>query len=138
MQRYLGIDMAGTLVLDTLQTGTGTNISTANIAKGIARAWVNLNGVGGAVVRSSFNVTSVVRNATGDYTINFTTPLADTSYAVVISTSGGATNGITGAVKASAYNGTLTNMTTSSLSVYTYNVNSNYDVTMLSIVIFGN
>jgi hypothetical protein len=65
--------MAGTLVVDTLQTGTGTNISTASIAKGIAQAWVNFTYTGSAVsIKSSFNVSSVTRSNTGAYLINFT------------------------------------------------------------------
>ena len=46
-----------------------------------ARAWVNFNGVNTAVIRSSGNVSSVTRNAAGDYTINFTTALPDADYA---------------------------------------------------------
>jgi hypothetical protein len=45
-------------------------------------AAVNFNGISGAVIRSSFNVASVVRNSTGKYTINFTTPLATNNYVV--------------------------------------------------------
>lgn len=41
---------------------------------------------GGAItVESSFNVTSVVRNDAGDFTINFTSAFADTAYGVLIS-----------------------------------------------------
>ena len=47
------------------------------------RAWVNFDGSAGAVsVRGSFNVSSVTENATGDYTINFTTAMSDANYAV--------------------------------------------------------
>ena len=47
------------------------------------RAWVNFNGTAGAVsVRASFNVSSVTENATGDYTINFTTAMPDANYSV--------------------------------------------------------
>jgi hypothetical protein len=46
---------------------------------------VNFNGttnVGGfCTIRSSFNVTSVADNGTGDYTINFTNALPDVNYA---------------------------------------------------------
>ena len=55
-------------------------------------AWVNFNGAkdttGAAstantnrLIRASSNVTSVLRNGTGDYTINFTNALASTNYA---------------------------------------------------------
>jgi hypothetical protein len=45
------------------------------------RAWVKFAGGNGAV-NGSFNVSSVTRNNTGNYTVNFTSSLADTNYAV--------------------------------------------------------
>lgn len=50
---------------------------------GEAKAWVSFNGVTTVTVFASFNVSSVVRNGSGDYTINFTNAFADTNYAVV-------------------------------------------------------
>jgi hypothetical protein len=47
------------------------------------RAWVNFNGTGTVAIRASGNVTSITDNNTGDYTVNFTTALTDTNYAVV-------------------------------------------------------
>jgi len=45
------------------------------------RAWVNFNGTTSApTIRASGNVSSVVRNGAGTYTINFTTPLPDNNY----------------------------------------------------------
>jgi hypothetical protein len=41
------------------------------------RAWVNFNGAGTVAIRGSGNVSSITDNATGDYTVNFTTPLPD-------------------------------------------------------------
>ena len=50
---------------------------------GVAKAWVCFNGSAGAVaIRKAYNVASVTENATGDYTINFTTAMSDTNYAV--------------------------------------------------------
>ena len=47
------------------------------------RAWVNFNGTTSpGTIRGSGNVTSVTKNGTGDYTINFTNSLPDTNYAV--------------------------------------------------------
>jgi hypothetical protein len=43
------------------------------------RAWVNFNGTTGAI-RASGNVTSVTRNGTGDYSINFTNAFPDANY----------------------------------------------------------
>lgn len=47
---------------------------------GVAKAWVNFNG-SDASIRDSHNISSVTRNSTGDYTVTFTFPFADTNYA---------------------------------------------------------
>lgn len=46
------------------------------------RAWVNFNGTGTVAIRGSGNVSSITDNGTGNYTINFTTAMPDTNYAV--------------------------------------------------------
>lgn len=51
-----------------------------------ARAWVNFNGTGTVAIRASGNVSSITDNGTGDYTVNFTTAMADANYSVSIST----------------------------------------------------
>jgi hypothetical protein len=48
-----------------------------------ARAWVNFNGTGTVAIRASGNVTSITDNGTGDYTVNFTTAMADANYSAV-------------------------------------------------------
>jgi len=58
------------------------------------RAWVNFNGNNGSTVdgefrctiRASGNVSKVVRSATGDFTVHFTTAMPDANYAPVAST----------------------------------------------------
>jgi hypothetical protein len=47
------------------------------------RAWVNFNGTGTVAIRASGNVSSITDNGVGDYTVNFTTALADANYAIV-------------------------------------------------------
>lgn len=53
------------------------------------KAWVNFDGTGAVgtnmTIRSSFNVSSVFKNSPGDYTINFTSAMADANYAVAVS-----------------------------------------------------
>ena len=73
-----------TLKTSNIQDTSGGNNSTPEeINQGRAKAWVNFNGSAGAVsVRGSFNVSSVTENATGDYTINFTTAMSNANYAV--------------------------------------------------------
>jgi len=58
------------------------------------RAWVNFNGQNTVAIRDSGNVSSITDNATGDYTINYTTAMPDENYTVLsaggpISTSDG-------------------------------------------------
>jgi len=48
-----------------------------------ARAWVNFNGTGTVAIRASGNVSSITDNGTGDYTVNFTTAMADANYNAV-------------------------------------------------------
>ena len=50
---------------------------------GQVRAWVNFNGTGAVAIRGSMNVSSVTDNGTGDYTVNLTTAMPDTNYAVM-------------------------------------------------------
>jgi len=50
------------------------------------RAWVNFNGTTTPpTIRASGNVSSVVRNGLGNYTVNFATPMQDANYSVVTS-----------------------------------------------------
>jgi hypothetical protein len=70
----------------TIQDTSGTEIGT------FCRAWVNFDGttnVGGfCTIRSSFNVTTVADNGTGDYTVNFTNALPDANYNFALSCQG--------------------------------------------------
>jgi hypothetical protein len=72
--------MAGQLTLSTLSDGTNSTSST-NAIKGSAKAWVNFNGSTN-VIRDSYNVTSITKNGSGDYTINFTNAMPNANYAV--------------------------------------------------------
>jgi hypothetical protein len=79
-----------TLVAQTISNGT-VSTSSANVIQGSAKAWVNFNG-SSAAIRSSYNISSVTRNGTGDYTVTFTNAMSDTEYAIV---NGGQTAGDT-------------------------------------------
>ena len=58
------------------------------------RAWVNFNGTTfPATIRGSGNVSSVTVNATGDYIINFSTPMPDVNYGVAATSSTSLANG---------------------------------------------
>jgi hypothetical protein len=73
--------MAGTIVASTLSDGTNST-STTNCIQGSAKAWANFNGNNGTV-RSSFNISSITYNGTGDYTVNFTTAMPNANYSIV-------------------------------------------------------
>jgi hypothetical protein len=99
--------MAGTVVADTLQAAS---TSTLVLKNGVANtpptiqdsagtqigtfclAWVNFNGTtvtnpaSMTGVRGSFNVSSILDNGTGDYTVNFTNALPDANYSLVATT----------------------------------------------------
>lgn len=121
--------MAGTVIADSVQAastsqlviqngvastppqfndGNGTQIGT------LCRAWVNFNGTlsGTITPRASFNVSSITKNGTGDYTIGFTTALPDTNYCITgagqYDQTGNAANGnvIVGAYRGSSAVGT--------------------------------
>ena len=57
-----------------------------------ALAWVNFNGTGTVAIRSSYNVSSITDNGTGDYTVNFATALSDANYCAVMDCSSGTAN----------------------------------------------
>lgn len=85
--------MAGTLTLSTLSDGS-TSTSATNVINGPAKVWVNFNGTGTVAVRSSYNVSSITDNGTGDYTVNFTNAMANANYCAVV-TNVGLANGDT-------------------------------------------
>ena len=76
--------VAGTTTL-TLPATTGTVLNDATV--GVCRAWVNWNGTSASPItpRASFNVSSVTKASTGQFTINFTNALQDANYAPVCS-----------------------------------------------------
>jgi hypothetical protein len=91
--------ITGNLTGNATTATTATKLSTASgsAPSYACRAWVNFDGTrdttGAAstantnrLIRSSGNVTSVLRNGTGDYTITFTTPMSDANYSVSLTT----------------------------------------------------
>lgn len=117
-----------TIVAATLSNGT-VSTSTANCIRGSARAWVNWAGSSGTV-NASYNVSSVTRNSTGNYTVNFTTALPDANYAIA-----GCLNRNAGAADAGGIG--YFSQATGSTGIYTYAPQSSFnDVTSASIAVF--
>ena len=136
------IDSAGITFNDTTSL-TSANIGTAQLVNGsvtasklgtneqkqIAKAWVNFNGTTSpGTIRSSYNVSSVTKNGTGDYTVNFATPMSDANYASLITSTYGSSNSL------------IAPQTGSGIRVSTYvtTSGSNQDQTQVSVAIFGN
>ena len=130
---------------------TSANIGTAQLVNGsvtaeklgtteqkqIAKAWVNFNGTTSpGTIRSSYNVSSVTKNGTGDYTVNFTTPMADANYSM-----SGMCNNAFGMVVGLAPGGsytTVTLKTTSQVRIVTRNWENLYDISDVSVQVSGN
>jgi hypothetical protein len=83
-----------------------------------ARAWVNFDGTGTVTIRASGNVSSITDGGTGVYTVNFTTAMPDTDYAMVGTPSSGDTASIPGGLmQSTATGGADFTRTTSSITV---------------------
>ena len=115
------------------------SITTAdlNSAVPVAKAWVNFNGTGTVAIRANYNVSSITDNATGDYTVNFTTALADANYSVAGSSYFGVDSNPSGdmilsiARRASAFTASSIRVSTSAASSGTP-----YDQTTASVAVF--
>jgi hypothetical protein len=74
-----------------METGTSVSVyvspGRAQYHPGVAKAWCNFVGTntGTFSPTTGHNVASVIRNGTGDYTVNFTTAFSGTSYANALS-----------------------------------------------------
>ena len=126
-----------TLKVNTIQNTSGGSSSTPEqIEQGRAKVWVNFNGttVTSATdmtgVNDSFNVSSVVDNGTGQYTINFSSAMANANYAVVL---GGPTDGGNGNLGPFA-----NSRTTSSITCFNYSQAGNFqDISSYNAAVFG-
>jgi hypothetical protein len=81
----------GTSAFQTVAPSTAGNVLTSNGTTWTSsantqsvKAWVNFDGTTSPItIRASLNVSSITDNGTGDYTVNFTTALADANYSAV-------------------------------------------------------
>jgi len=96
-----------TLSVGTIRSNDGSppviqNSSETQIGT-FCRAWVNFDGTGTVAIRSSFNVSSITDNGTGDYTVNFTTAMVDANYQTSVTPQATATNtGLMGCMRHSS------------------------------------
>ena len=67
-----------TLKVNTIQDTSGSNSTTpSQINNGVAKAWCNFDGSGTVNIRSSYNISSLTDNGTGNYTLAYETGLAN-------------------------------------------------------------
>ena len=99
------------------------------------RAWVNFDGTTTPPsIRASGNVTNVTKNATGDYTINFTTAMSDANYSAVSSV--GAASSTNATLICAKYAGTSTSASFRIQSTANTSTSTYYDLADISVQIF--
>lgn len=105
-----------------------------------ALAWVNFTG-STAVIKSSYNVSSITRASTGIYQLNFTNSLADVNYAGVCSSSVAASSSSYQAFTTTGSSTTTYGVhTTTALGINVYSATAaNFiDPESVQVAIFGN
>jgi hypothetical protein len=107
----------GTVDTDVLAANAVTYAKIGTTEQGqLCKAWVNFNGTSTVAIRASYNVSSITDNGTGNYTVNFTTAMADANYSAVVTVgrASGGTALVTSSPESSA-------PTTSALQFITWN-----------------
>jgi hypothetical protein len=134
--------LTSALIPTTSLTGTiaGTQIADGAVTavklgtdeqKQICKAWVNFNGTTSpGTIRSSYNVSSVTKNGTGNYTVNFTTAMNDVNYTTV-----GTCNNFS-TILGAPY---VSSQTINSIQISTGSTSpALFDVSTASVQVFGN
>jgi hypothetical protein len=99
----------------------------------LCKVWVNFNGIT-SVIQSSYNVSSITKVSTGNYTVNFAVAMTDAKYSVCTSCLAYYS---TLATRAGVANGTI--LSTSSVTINAGgDYNSSQDSTGVYVQIFGN
>ena len=60
--------------------GEGSN--TTNLQQGLCKQWIHFNGTGTIAILDSFNTTTIVDNASGDYQVTITNDMGNNNYSV--------------------------------------------------------
>ena len=123
--------MAGKITVSTINDSSGV-LATQNGMTGIAKAWVNWTGGSSPAIQNSFNVSSITRNGTGDFSIAFTTAMPNANYIVAGSCQQGLGNygsGINFPYQAAA--------TTSAARISTSYYTATFDASYASVAVFS-
>jgi hypothetical protein len=120
---------AGAVTLPKLSNSATASL---NVARRTIKAWVNFNGVTGAI-RAAFNVSSVTKTDTARHTINLSPSFADANYVVLPGCSQDA-NGESGAQDAVS----ITDLSTDSFKIHTFTAGSSKgDLENIFLAILG-
>jgi hypothetical protein len=87
--------------------------ATMQLQQGLAKVWVNFNGTGTIAVRDSLSVSGLVDNNTGNYTVNYSSSMANDDYSSTVSAN--ASSGLFGTLQSEA------SMTTTATNISCYN-----------------
>ena len=133
----------------TINAVSGTGLTQTSDGSGIVKlqsngvttnalAWVNFNGTltGTITPRANYNVGSVTKNGTGDYTCNFTNALSDANYSALATPC----RNITGDSNMQAGIYGVTGYSTSSVRIQTRVASTSglEDAYAVNVAIFGN
>ena len=139
-----GTISSGTITANLTGTVTGNASGLSSPASnGLAKAWVNFNGAGtytlgtptAATIRSSHNVSTITKNANGDFTVTFSSAFPNANYAVMVTAQGAANNALS-AIRAGA---AATMVTTTSVRVSFLDTSAGPEnPNTACVVIFGN
>lgn len=79
-----GSNLGQALGIDLTLTGSAASPPDANtlVKDNIVKGWINFDGTGVISTRDSFNVSSIVDNGAGNYTINWDRDFANTNYCI--------------------------------------------------------
>lgn len=100
-----------------------------------ALAWGNFDGTASGTItpRSNYNCSSVTKNATGDYTLNFTSALSDANYAAIACAGAQSNTTLTNTIV------TISVVSTTAARITVFNTsNTGIDRSGVQFAIFGN
>jgi hypothetical protein len=100
----------------------------------LCAAFVNFNGTGTVAIRASYNVSSITDNGVGDYTVNFTTALADANYSAQCTIQYDQASNVTTAAVFGSY--ARFPPTSSACRVSSQNYTTVFDCIIVSVAIF--
>ncbi len=120
------VSVSGVNATIRLLGGNATSNQTIN-GNGTSSGWTYVI----SAIRSSYNVSSITKNGTGDYTVNFATPMADANYDYCVSRD----VGVGGTFTVGA---TTAGVATGSLRVMSMTGPSAADTAFICVTIFGN